>query len=153
MKTFTPNFGGWDDAHGHHLRRDRRRHRPRWILKLLSPVSLATQLEVSEHTLANWRAAGTGPAYARVGGLIRYRDSDVAEWVESRVRRMNDAPQTAGRELALSVLGRRPRIHGQHRLGRHQTQQDRRDADGGEVARAGDERPCPRTQASGAAIQ
>jgi len=41
-------------------------------LKLLSPSTLAAELDVSEHTLANWRAAGTGPAYARVGGLVRF---------------------------------------------------------------------------------
>src|ERR1035437_9288588 len=118
-------------------------------MKLLSPSTLAAELDVSEHTLANWRSAGTGPAYARIGGLIRYRDNDVADWIESRVRRMNDASQTTGRELALSVLGRRPRVHGHHRLGRHRTQQDRRDASGSEGAGAGDERTRARTQTPG----
>jgi len=48
-------------------------------MKLLSPEALAAALGISEHTLANWRAAGQGPPYARVGDVIRYRDTDVED--------------------------------------------------------------------------
>ena len=55
-------------------------------MKLFSPESLAKELGISEHTLANWRSAGRRPAYAKLGGKIRYRESDIANWIESNLR-------------------------------------------------------------------
>ncbi|QCX26420.1 helix-turn-helix domain-containing protein [Nocardioides jishulii] len=28
-------------------------------------------------TLANWRSAGTGPTFVKIGGMVRYRLADV----------------------------------------------------------------------------
>ena len=36
-------------------------------------------------TLADWRCKGIGPAYIKVGRLVRYRQSDLDAWLQSRV--------------------------------------------------------------------
>ena len=38
-------------------------------------------------TLADWRTKGIGPAYVKVGRLIRYKISDLDAWLDSRVKR------------------------------------------------------------------
>jgi predicted DNA-binding transcriptional regulator AlpA len=55
--------------------------------------SLATAAEVaaalgdvSEKTLANWRSLGTGPAYVKVGRLVRYQWSAVDTWLSERTK-------------------------------------------------------------------
>ena len=48
-------------------------HTPTWLAKLLRKKT---------STLANWRYAGTGPKYVKVGQNIFYRESDVAEYLE-----------------------------------------------------------------------
>lgn len=48
---------------------------------LMLPEEVAAQLRCDERTLANWRSQGKGPAYLKVGGLVRYRDSDVKKYL------------------------------------------------------------------------
>jgi Helix-turn-helix domain len=47
------------------------------LLPVLTPTEAAALLRRAPATLANWRAAGTGPAYVKVGRLVRYRQSDL----------------------------------------------------------------------------
>ena len=42
--------------------------------------------EFSEKTLANWRSAGKGPEYVKVGGRVRYRWSAVNAWLAERTK-------------------------------------------------------------------
>lgn len=35
-------------------------------------------------TLQAWRVRGGGPAFIKVGRLVRYRQSDLDAWIESR---------------------------------------------------------------------
>jgi hypothetical protein len=53
----------------------------------LKPANEAAQyLGKPEKTLANWRSAGIGPPYYRVGGSIRYDVADLDAWLaEQRV--------------------------------------------------------------------
>ena len=48
---------------------------------LITPAQLALRWGLSLNTLSQWRAAGTGPAYLRLGDgerpRIRYRMSDI----------------------------------------------------------------------------
>jgi hypothetical protein len=44
---------------------------------LLAERDLSETLKVSRAALRQWRAAGSGPQYLRVGRAIRYRPSDV----------------------------------------------------------------------------
>jgi hypothetical protein len=60
----------------------------------VKPVALATAAEVAaflggdfaEKTLANWRSAGKGPKYRKVGGAVRYDWSDVRAWLDAQSR-------------------------------------------------------------------
>jgi hypothetical protein len=42
---------------------------------------------ISTLTLADWRTKHVGPAHIRVGRLIRYRQSDLDAWLETRVKK------------------------------------------------------------------
>ena len=48
---------------------------------LITPAQLALRWNLNPNTLSQWRAAGTGPAYLRLGDgerpRIRYRMSDI----------------------------------------------------------------------------
>ena len=52
----------------------------------LTPVELVKRWrdQISESTLANWRSAGQGPAFAKIGGRILYAMSDVEAWEAAR---------------------------------------------------------------------
>jgi predicted DNA-binding transcriptional regulator AlpA len=50
----------------------------------LDSRQLAAEIGVAAVTLKAWRAVGTGPAYVKVGRLVRYRRSAVAAWLASR---------------------------------------------------------------------
>ena len=41
---------------------------------------------LSVRTLERHRLAGTGPPYARLGRLIRYRQNDLKDWIDSNLR-------------------------------------------------------------------
>ncbi len=51
-------------------------------LNLLSLRQTADMLGVSEATIYSWRHRGEGPRGYKIGGLVRYRLSDVLAWVE-----------------------------------------------------------------------
>ena len=54
---------------------------------LLEQERVAEQLGVKAKTMEAWRSRGGGPAFVRVGRLVRYRPADVESWIRSRVRR------------------------------------------------------------------
>lgn len=65
---------------------------------LLTPTELAAMLGMSTRTLANWRSAGKGPAFLKIGPeppeghqdrrKVRYRRDTAERWAEShRYRR------------------------------------------------------------------
>lgn len=49
--------------------------------RLLDTAQAAEYLRVQVQTLANWRVEGRGPAFVRVGRLIRYRLSAIDAWL------------------------------------------------------------------------
>jgi predicted DNA-binding transcriptional regulator AlpA len=54
---------------------------------LATPKDVAEHLAVTEAHLAQQRYRGSGPRYIKVGGRsVRYRWSDVREWVEQQTR-------------------------------------------------------------------
>jgi excisionase family DNA binding protein len=56
---------------------------------LMTPEQVARQLVVSENTLTVWRSTKRQALqFVKIGGLVRYRPSDVAAYVESRLARM-----------------------------------------------------------------
>ena len=52
---------------------------------LVDEETAASRLDMSERNLRALRDAGTGPRFARVGRLVRYRPADLAEWAASRI--------------------------------------------------------------------
>ncbi len=57
----------------------------------LSPEDLARMFTVPVATVYAWNHRGTGPRRIRVGRHIRYRASDVSQWVEKQA----DSPRPA----------------------------------------------------------
>jgi predicted DNA-binding transcriptional regulator AlpA len=52
--------------------------------RFLDQDEVATVLGVSPGTVSNWRVQGRGPRFVRVTArCIRYRESDVRDWLES----------------------------------------------------------------------
>lgn len=51
-----------------------------------SAAEAGKRLGLSPRTLANLRSRRMGPPYLRVVGHIRYRVSDLAEWLDGRVQ-------------------------------------------------------------------
>lgn len=74
---------------------------------LLSVEELAEYLGVPAGTLANWRHLGRGPAFVRVGRLIRYRAEDIAGWIEDRITYADDESSDGGRSHRLRSGSRR----------------------------------------------
>ena len=55
--------------------------------ELLTNDDLADLLGVHRSTTAQWRPiAGQGPRFVKVGASVRYRRSDVEQWLEDRTR-------------------------------------------------------------------
>ena len=59
---------------------------------LLTQKEVAHWLGVSERTLERYRVIGTGPQFVRLDRLVRYRLSDIEEWIESSIRRSTSDP-------------------------------------------------------------
>lgn len=54
---------------------------------LLTPAEAADILRVDEGTLAVWRSAKRhGIPFVKVGRCVRYREKDLADWIESQVQ-------------------------------------------------------------------
>jgi predicted DNA-binding transcriptional regulator AlpA len=54
-------------------------------LGIMSTEEVARSLEVTEHTLAMWRADRKGPDYVRLGRSIFYRTADVQDWINGNI--------------------------------------------------------------------
>jgi len=46
----------------------------------------AEYLGMKPQTLEAWRCRGGGPKFAKLGRAVRYRQSDLDAWIESRIR-------------------------------------------------------------------
>ena len=51
---------------------------------MLTTQEVADRIRVHPVTLARWRAAGTGPAFVRVGRSIRYPAAELDAWLARR---------------------------------------------------------------------
>jgi excisionase family DNA binding protein len=53
--------------------------------RMLTPAEVCVLLGVTNTALQDWRTAGTGPAYVRLGHrTVRYRQADIDTWLEQR---------------------------------------------------------------------
>jgi excisionase family DNA binding protein len=61
----------------------------------LKPNQAARYIAVSDATLRLWRAQGKGPRFFRAGArLVRYRKSDLDQWLEQRLSEPTDSTDT-----------------------------------------------------------
>ena len=70
----------------------------------VSPENAAERLGVQPSTLANWRWNGGGPRYLKVGGRVRYRLYDLAEWLDAQARASTS--DRSGRAEASHTVGK-----------------------------------------------
>ena len=54
--------------------------------ELIRDFELAEWLNVKRSTLSRWRLRGWGPPFIKVGKCVRYKVSDVKEYLEKRKR-------------------------------------------------------------------
>ena len=54
--------------------------------QLIDEKELARLLRVSVGTVSWWRGMRRGPRYIKAGHLVRYRPSDVQEWLQRGTR-------------------------------------------------------------------
>ena len=52
---------------------------------LLTTAEAAAVLKIAKRTMDNWRRAKKGPPYKRIEGSVRYLQSELAAWVDSRM--------------------------------------------------------------------
>jgi hypothetical protein len=61
--------------------------------RLLVERELASAINIAQGTLRNWRVSGKGPPWVALSRrAIRYRRSDVEQWLMARVRRSTSEP-------------------------------------------------------------
>jgi predicted DNA-binding transcriptional regulator AlpA len=54
--------------------------------ELLTADELAAHLKMQPQSLADWRYRGKGPTYIKLGQLVRYRRSDIEDWLDEQTR-------------------------------------------------------------------
>jgi excisionase family DNA binding protein len=55
--------------------------------EILTTREAAAYCRLGKPTLERFRIAGNGPQYCKLGGAVRYRQSDLDDWLESRLIR------------------------------------------------------------------
>lgn len=69
------------------------RHHRRMTAPLMTRVEAAAYLGITPAALAQHASRGTGPQYAKLSGrAVRYRVSDLDDWVESKLRDSTSNP-------------------------------------------------------------
>ena len=62
--------------------------------RLITPEELADAIGIPIKRLYTWRLKGVGPTYVKVGNNLRYRSSDIEDWLNANTSVSND--MTAG---------------------------------------------------------
>lgn len=55
-------------------------------IKLINNAQTAALIGVRPNTLEIWRIQGKGPAYRKVGRLVRYVEAEVLSWLDDQMR-------------------------------------------------------------------
>ena len=73
---------------------------------LLTEVQTAAVLNVSIRTLQAWRLRGGGPRYVKLSGrAVRYRNGDLAAFIESRTVRSTSDPGPVADQRSPAPVG------------------------------------------------
>lgn len=67
---------------------------PVWLMTAgaVDEIEKLTGVRLAEETLRGYRSRGVGPPYTKIGGAVRYRLSDLRNWVESETRVQTTQP-------------------------------------------------------------
>ncbi len=57
---------------------------PRTSIQLLNEFEVARMLGVSVSTMRRWRLRKVGPAYLKIGALVKYRPEAIQLFIDSR---------------------------------------------------------------------
>ena len=68
--------------------------------RLLTTKQAANFLNRPQRTLEDWRYTGDGPPYVKMGRAVRYRASDLLQWVDERVVESTTEADVDGGEAA-----------------------------------------------------
>jgi hypothetical protein len=66
------------------------------VPKLYTEPEAAEILRQAPATLRNGRSKGTGPAFVKLGGSIRYTEQSLIDYIASRLRRTSSKPLAVG---------------------------------------------------------
>src|SRR5262249_25851719 len=55
------------------------------MVRLLTQAEAARILRLSERTLERLRVTGGGPSFVKANRSVRYRESDIEQWIAARV--------------------------------------------------------------------
>ncbi len=55
--------------------------------KMFTETEAAPEVRLAASTLQKLRVTGGGPPYVKLGRAVRYRESDLRDWVEARLTR------------------------------------------------------------------
>jgi hypothetical protein len=69
--------------------------------RLLTVGETAEFLRCSASALNKWRVSGAGPRYVRLNGLVRYRVSDLAAFLENKSRISTSSTRASTSQIAL----------------------------------------------------
>jgi excisionase family DNA binding protein len=53
--------------------------------EIFTTIEAAQYVRLAKPTLERFRLTGTGPAYCKLGGAVRYRRCDLDEWLQTRL--------------------------------------------------------------------
>jgi len=68
--------------------------------QLLTTEQAAEFLNRPVRTLEDWRYRGGGPPFVKMGRAVRYRPSDLEEWVDTRTVESTSEADLSGGEAA-----------------------------------------------------
>ena len=67
---------------------------------LLTTTEAAQILRVKPNTLEVWRSQGRSPKFLKINGAVRYRATDLDDFIVASIRGGNEQPAAAGPGLS-----------------------------------------------------
>jgi excisionase family DNA binding protein len=88
------------------------------LMSQLTTAEAAKMLGIAEATLNEWRIRGQGPAYTKMGRLVRYPEYEVQRYIRERTIETSYRKRSAGeeREMGVSFQLERTALFSGHRF-------------------------------------